>query len=150
MKLCNPMLFCVVYRCQRADVRAGAQTPMHGGRSYLSLDNLLAPPAKDMIDNIGEESHDDGEMRHPNPRSFPMRKTGIQQFERKLQMRIIRQQRYLEVIRILALGLFANYEQGLVADEDVAWLHKHDRIVNPPAAGSLANTKHTSSCPAAN
>jgi hypothetical protein len=32
----------------------------------------------------------------------------------------------------------------------VAWLREHDHIVNPPAAGSLANRKRTSSRPAAN
>jgi hypothetical protein len=32
----------------------------------------------------------------------------------------------------------------------VAWLREHEHIVNPPAAGSLANRKRTGSCPAAN
>jgi hypothetical protein len=150
MKLSNPTLFCVVYRGQQADGTDGAQTPMRGGRSYLPLDDILPPPAEDMIDDIGEESVDDGETRRPNPRSFPTTKTGFQKFERKLQKRIIRQQRYLEVIRNRALGLFADYEQSVVADEDVAWLREHDHIVNPPAAGSLANRKRTSSRPAAN
>jgi len=103
-----------------------------------------------MIDKIGEESDDDGETRHPNPRSFPTTKTGFQKFERKLQNRIVRQQRSLEVIRNCNLGLFAKYEQSVVAVEDVAWLHKHDHIVNPPAARSVANRKDTSSHPAAN
>jgi len=103
-----------------------------------------------MIDDIGEESDDDGETRRPYPRSFPTTKTGSQKFEWKLQKRIIRQQRYLEVIRNRAHGLFADYEQSVVADEDVAWLCKHHHIVNPPAAGSLANRKRTSSRPAAN
>jgi len=92
MKLIIPMLFCIVYRGQQADGTDGAQTPMRGGRSYLPLDDILPPPAEDMIDNIGEESDDDGEMRRPNPRSFPTTKTGFQKFERKLQKRIIRQQ----------------------------------------------------------
>jgi len=150
MKLSNPTLFCVVYRGQQADGTDGAQTPMRGGRSYLPLDDILPPPADDMINDIGEESDDDGEMRRPNPRSFPTMKTGFQKFELKLQKRIIRQQRYLEVIRNCALGLFADYEQSVVDDEDVAWLREHDHIVNPPAAGSLANRKRTSSRPAAN
>jgi hypothetical protein len=34
MKLSNPTLFCIVYCGQQADGRDGAQTPMHGGRSY--------------------------------------------------------------------------------------------------------------------
>jgi hypothetical protein len=103
-----------------------------------------------MIDDIGEESDDDRETRRPNPRSFPTTKTGFQKFELKLQKRIIRQQRYLEVIRNCALGLFADYEQSIVADEDVAWLRTYDHIVNPLAADSLAKRKHTRSHPAAN
>jgi len=150
MKLTNPMLFCVVYRGQQADGTDGAQTPILGGRSYLSLDDILPPPAKNMIDDIREESDDDGERQRPNPRSFPTTKTGFQKFEKKLPKRIIRQQRYLEVIQNGALGLFADYEQSVVAHEDVAWVREHNHIVNPPAAGSLANRKHTSNCPAAN
>jgi len=149
-KLSNPTLFCGVYRGQQADGTDGAQMPMRGGRSYLPLDDILPPLAEDMIDDIGEESDNDGETRRPYPRNFPTTKTGSQKFERKLHKRIIRQQRYLDVIRNRALGLFADYEQSVVADEDVAWLRKHHHIVNPPAAGSLANRKHTSSCPAAN
>jgi hypothetical protein len=94
-----------------------------------------------MIDDIGEESDYDGETRPPNPRSFPMTKTGFQNFEPKLQKRIIRQLRYFEVIQNRALGRCADYEQRVAACEDVAWLHEHDHIVNPPAAGSLANRK---------
>jgi hypothetical protein len=123
---------------------------MHGGRSYVPLDDILQPLAEDMIDNIGEESDDDGPMRRPYPRGLPMTTTGFQKFERKLQKRIIRQQRYLQVIRNRALGLFADYEQSVIADEDVAWLREHDYIVKLPTADSLANRKRTSSCPAAN
>ena len=150
MKKSKPTLVCVVYRGQQADGTDGAQTPMRGGLSYLPLDDILPPPAKDMIDHIGEELDDDGETRCPNPRSFPMMKTGFQKFEQKLQKRIIRQQLYLEVIRNRALGLFADYEQCIVADEDVACLRKHDHIVNPPASGTFANRMRTSSRAAAN
>jgi len=124
--------------------------PMRGGRSYFPLDDILPPPAKDLIDHIVEESQDDGETRRPNPSSSLTTKTGFQKFERKLQKRIIRQKRYLEVIRNCALGLFAKDEQRVVSDEDVAWLRKYDHIANPPAAGSLANKKSASSRPAAN
>ena len=92
MKLSNPTLFCIVYRGQQADGTDGAQKPMRGGRSYLPLEDILPPPAEDMINDIGEESDDDGETRHPNPRSFPTTKTGFQQFQRNLQKRIIRQE----------------------------------------------------------
>lgn len=42
----------------------------------------------------------------------------------------------------------AVYEQSSVADENVAWLHEHDHIVNPPGAAPFANRKHSSSCAA--
>jgi hypothetical protein len=124
--------------------------PMRGGCSSLPLDDIHPPPAEDMIDNIWEESDDDGETGHPNPRSFPTRKTGFQKSQWKLQKRIFQQQRYLEVIGNGDLGLFTKYEQCVVADEDVAWLREHDHIVNPHGAGSLANRKRTSSRLAAN
>ena len=148
IELCNHVLFCIVYHGQQADSIDGAQTPLCGGRSYLRQDNILLPPAEDMIDDIGEQSNFNGEMRRPNPGKFPPTKTGFQKFAQKLQKRIIRHQRYLEVIRNHALGLSEDYEQRVVADADVAWLHEHDHIVDPPAAGSLANRKCTSSCPA--
>jgi len=118
---------------------------MCGGHSYNPLDDILPPLAEDLIDNIGEESNDDSKMGHRNPRRFPTKKTDFQKFERKHQNRIIWQQRYLEVIRNCAIGLCAEYEQCLAPDEDVASLHKHDDIVNLPAAGSVANGKCTSS-----
>jgi hypothetical protein len=150
MKLSNPTLILVVYRRQHANGTDGAQTPMRGGRSYVPLDKILPPPAEDMINDIGEESDDYGEMWRPKPRSFPMMKTDFQKFEWKLQQRIIRQQRYLEVIRNRALGLFAECKKRVVADEDVASVPEYDHIVNSPSAGFLANWMCTSSHPAAN
>jgi len=85
MKLSNPMRFCIMYRGQQADGTDGAQTPMRSGRSYLPLDDMLPPPGEDMIDDIGEESDNDGDMRRPNPRSFRTAKTGFPKSERKLQ-----------------------------------------------------------------
>jgi len=149
MRSSNPTLFCFVYRGRQADDTAGTQMAMCIVSNYLWLDDILPPPAEDMIHNTGEESDDDVETRCPNPTSFPMTKTGFQKYESKLQKTIFRQRRYLEVFRNCALGLFAEYEHSLVADKNVAWLCKHDHIGNPPAAGALANRKHTSSRPAA-
>ena len=149
MKLYNPTLSCIVYHGQQADSTDRAQMPIHGGRSYLPLDYIHPPPADDMIDDIGQESDDDAEMWPTNQTSFPTTKRGFQKFKCKLQKRITRQQRYHEVIRNHAHGLFADYDQTGVADEGVAWLREHNHIVNPPAAGSLANRKLTSSRPAA-
>jgi len=92
MELSNPMLFGIVYRGQHSNGTDSAQMPMRGGRSYLPLDHILLPPAKDMIDDIGEELDDDGEMGRPNPRGLPTTKTGFQKFERNLQVRITRKQ----------------------------------------------------------
>jgi hypothetical protein len=89
MTLSNPMLFCVVYCDQQADSTDGVQMPMRGGCSYLPLDDILPPPAEDMIEDIGEKSDFVDESRRPNPRSFPTTKTGFQKIDQKLQMRII-------------------------------------------------------------
>jgi len=77
-------------------------------------------------------------------------KTGFQKFEWQLQMSSIRQHQYLEVIRNCALALFAEYKRNVVADNNVAWWHKHDNTVNPPAAGCLVTSKCTSILQAAN
>ena len=120
MESSNPMLLCVIHCGQQANGTAGAQTPMGGGRSYLPLVDILPPPAEDMINEIGEETDDDGEMWCPNPRIFPTTKTGFQKIQRKLQKRIVIQPRYLEVIGDCALGLFADYDQSIVVDEDIS------------------------------
>jgi hypothetical protein len=65
-------IFLIVYLGQHANGTAGAQTAMHGGCSYLPLDDILTPPAKDVIDDIGEELDDDVEKQCPNPRWFPI------------------------------------------------------------------------------
>jgi hypothetical protein len=79
-----------------------------------------------------------------------MTKTVFQKFEQKLHKRINRQQRSLEVIRNCALGLFTDYKHSVVVDEDVAFIGEYNHIVNPPAAGSLANRNRTSHRSAAN
>jgi hypothetical protein len=93
MKLSNPPLFCFVYRGQQANDTAVAQTPMRCGRSNLSLEDILSPPANDSkIGDIGEELDNHRGMRRTYPRSFLIMKTGFQKFEWKRQKRIIRQQ----------------------------------------------------------
>jgi len=56
------MIFLVVYCGQQVDSTAGRQTPLHCGRSYLPLDDMLLPPTEDIIDDRGQESDDIGEM----------------------------------------------------------------------------------------
>jgi hypothetical protein len=79
-----------------------------------------------------------------------MTKVGLHKLELKLQKRIIGQQRYIEVVRNRALGLFADYEQSFVTNGDMAWLPEHDHIVNHPTLGSLGKRKSTNSYPGAN
>jgi len=67
MKLYNPTLYCVVHFGQQADNIAGAKTSMHGGHSYIALDDILSPQAEDMIDDIIDQLDDDGVMWRPNP-----------------------------------------------------------------------------------
>jgi len=85
-----------------------------------------------------------------NSKGYSADENMLPKFELTLQMRIIRQQRYLEVIGDHALGVFGDYEQSLVADNDVASLHEHAHIVNAPAPGSLGYRKCTRSHLAAN
>jgi hypothetical protein len=65
LTLSNPTLFCVIYHGQQADSTDGAQTPMHGGCSFLPLADIFPPPAEEVINDIREESDNDGEMRCP-------------------------------------------------------------------------------------
>jgi hypothetical protein len=51
---------------QQPDGTDGAQTSICGGLIYLPLDDILPPPAEDMIDDIGDELDEDGEMPLPN------------------------------------------------------------------------------------
>jgi len=62
---------------------------MSGGHSYFPLDDLLPPPAEDMINDIREKSDVDAEMPCSNPRGFPTTKTGFQKFKRNLSWRMI-------------------------------------------------------------
>ena len=99
MKLNIPTHFCIIYCGQQADGTSGSKMPMRDGCRYLPLNDILPPTAEDMIDTIREESDGDAQMQRPHRRSFPMINTGFQNFERKLQMRFIGQQQYIEVVR---------------------------------------------------
>jgi hypothetical protein len=71
---------------------------MCGGRSYLSLDDILPPPPVHMINDIEEESDDTDERHCPNPRSLPTTKIDFQKLQPKFATRIHRPQQSLEVI----------------------------------------------------
>ena len=91
MNLSSPTLFCVIYCGQQANSTAGALVPIRGGGSDLALDDARTPTTKELLNDIAEELDDDGVTRRPNPRSFPMSKTGIQLFDPKLRKGFIRQ-----------------------------------------------------------
>lgn len=53
MKSNSSTLVSVVCCSQQGDSTSVAQVPMRGGHSYLPLEYIFTPPAKDMIDEIG-------------------------------------------------------------------------------------------------
>jgi hypothetical protein len=71
---------------------------MCGGTSYHPLDDFLPPPHENVIEDIGEVCDDAVEMQHPNPTSMTTNQTDYQMFEKRREVRITRQHRYLEVI----------------------------------------------------
>jgi len=105
---------------------------------------LTIPPAEDMNDDIDEELDEDGLTPHPNPTSFATMNTGFHNIQSKFLGKIIWHQLYLEVIQNFVLGLVADYELNVDADDHVAWLCEKDYILNPPTMGSLANLNHKS------
>jgi len=66
IKLPKPRLLCVIDHGQQANSISGGQSPIHAARSYLSLDDILPPPANDIVNHIWEESDNDVETWHPN------------------------------------------------------------------------------------
>jgi len=141
----NLALLCVLDPSEQANGTSHSQMPMLGGHSYRPQDDIVRPPAEDLINDIGEKSNNCAETWRPCPRSFLTLVTDVEMFERELQTRFILEQEWLGVGRDIALWLFADYEWRVVAVHNVAWLLEHDSIVNPRAAGSLANWKRSSS-----
>jgi len=64
-------------------------------------------------------------------------------------MMFSRQQQYIQVIRYCVLDYISDYEHGVVTDNVVAWLSRHNHNVNPSIEGSLPNIKGTSGLTAA-
>lgn len=88
----DALVICHVDRGQQAGSSAGAKMPPHVGCKYLPRDDVLLPPAEDMVNDTGERSEIDGQMWHQNPTSFPTTDRGLRNFESWLRMLIIRQQ----------------------------------------------------------
>jgi len=108
MKLTYPTIFCIIYCGQQADGTPGAQMPMGGGRSYCPRDDILPPPATDMIDEIGEESDHEGETQSLFTRCFPMTKTGLENVKQKVQTGIIRQcntMKLSDIVLVVSLSI---------------------------------------------
>jgi len=55
MKLTNTTSFLVTICGYQADNTSGAQMYIRGGCSYHSLDDILQPPAEEIINNIRDE-----------------------------------------------------------------------------------------------
>jgi len=53
MKYHKPRYLFVIYRTHHANGQSGAQTAMCGAFEYFAVDDILPPPAEDMINNIG-------------------------------------------------------------------------------------------------
>jgi len=66
-----------MFHGQQAHGTSGAKAPMPIGLSYHPFDDILAPPANDLIDDIGEESDDHDVRGRLNWRSFKTTKTGF-------------------------------------------------------------------------
>jgi hypothetical protein len=75
LELTNPPVCCVIYCRKTANSIAGAQTHMGGNHSYIWLDNRFTCPAEDLCKDSREESDDDDDTLHSNPRSFLRMKT---------------------------------------------------------------------------
>jgi len=150
MKLHILWLVGIVDRSQHANGTSDAETDMRGGCCYFPPYNVLPPPAHDIIQDIGDESDDDAEMQCSNQTIIPTMKTGFQKFKSMVERRISRQHQFVDVIRYPVPSLCADYELSAVVDQDVAWLHKYNHIVNPPTLDSLANRKSMSNHLAAN
>jgi hypothetical protein len=59
-----------------------------GSLSNILLDDILLPPAKDMIDNVGEKSDVNVDMLHLDPLRVPATNIGFAMYLRMLQRRI--------------------------------------------------------------
>jgi len=59
MEVHNPMLLYVIYLAKQANSTSGAQTPLHGGHSYLPWDEIHPPPPNLIMDHIRVELDDD-------------------------------------------------------------------------------------------
>ena len=69
-ELNNTELFSVVHLGQQAHSTSDAQRPTHSACSYLPLDDILPPPAEDMIYEIWEELDDHAETWRLTSRRF--------------------------------------------------------------------------------
>jgi len=63
----NPKLVCVSDDGDQADSTTSTQTPKHGGCTYCPQDDILRPPAEDIMEDIREESNQKAVMWCSNP-----------------------------------------------------------------------------------
>jgi hypothetical protein len=63
-KFYNSKRLCFVNGGQQDDGTADGQTLIHAAHSNLPLDEILPPPAEDMINDMWEESKDNAETQN--------------------------------------------------------------------------------------
>jgi len=111
MNIDNPILVGIIYCSQQADGLLSAQAPMRGGHSYIPCDDTLPTSAKDMMHYIGKKSDCNADIPCQSKRSLLTTKKDIQMFKRLFQMRIIRQQQYVEVLQNCTHGIIADWSK---------------------------------------
>jgi len=146
MALNNRTQFWIMYCDDEPEGTSRALTPLCCAHTHHHLHDILSPPAEHIVEDIGEKFDFDTKTWSSNPKILLTMSIGNRKFQHTLPTTNIWWQPYHEVIWNNAGGFFANYEKNVVPNEDVAWLRKHDHIVNPPAADSLTNRMHTSGC----
>lgn len=125
----------LVYR-RRTDVAAPRpDTPIPGNRPFFSRAAVL-PKERDVYFDIGEDEDDELATLRKEPRSLPWARSSLQTKERIVAMRVIRQQRLLQVLRARARAFYADWEDTEVDEDEVNWLADNRYLVDPPTPGS--------------
>jgi hypothetical protein len=113
---------------------------MPAGTSFLPLEKML-PQEEEMIDDIGEVSDHKLASSQHRPRSLPSSLKRLMARDKLIQRRLIRQKRYLTIIKDRGFTIWSDYLPLDPEEESNNWLRDHKYLVNPPAPGSEAHLK---------
>jgi hypothetical protein len=125
----------LVYRRQTDVDNPRPDTPILGNRPFFSRAAVL-PKEKDVYFDIGEDEDNELAALRKEPKSLPWARTSLQTKERIVAMRIIRQQRLLQVLRARARGFYDDWSDTEVDDDEVTWLSENRYLVDPPKPGT--------------